>query len=69
MVDDELSGGSGHNIDNDIDNDLDHLKVLDNWEDKKCLHMLWTKCLIENVLKEELARIWKRIQHYHWQVD
>jgi hypothetical protein len=30
MVDDELSGGSGHNIDNDIEDDLDHLKVLNN---------------------------------------
>jgi hypothetical protein len=29
MVDDELSGGSGHNIDNDIEDDLDHLKVPD----------------------------------------
>jgi hypothetical protein len=40
MVDDELSGGSGQYIDNDIEDDLDHMKVLDIWEDKNCLHML-----------------------------
>ncbi len=40
MVDDELSGGSGHNIDNDIEDDLDHLKVPDIQEDKNCLYML-----------------------------
>jgi hypothetical protein len=40
MVDDKLSGGNGHDINNDIEDDLDHLKVLDIWEGKNCLHML-----------------------------
>ncbi len=37
-VDDELSGG--HNIDNDTEDDLDHMKVPNIYKDKKCLHML-----------------------------